>query len=114
MAKNKDNSKEPIKDIIWVEEYGMIVPMCPSCREPAYEENECVFCHQKYRYTPKPKGYEDTIITIGDYTITQVYGSWGVYIEHKGRLLVHASCSGKMSEKELTEWLKQYADKEKQ
>ena len=114
MTKKKDNSKEPIKDIKWQIEYGMIVPVCPSCHELAYEENECVFCHQKYRYTPKPKGYEDKVVSKGGWTITQVYGSWGVYIEHNGKLIIHASCKGQLSDEELERWITAYADKEKE
>jgi hypothetical protein len=106
-----DNSKQPIKDVLWYLDCGVMVAHCPSCEELAYEENECVFCHQKYRYTPKPKGYEDTVITIGEWEICQVYGSWGVYITHNGKLIIHASCSQKLSEEKLKEWLENYANK---
>ena len=118
--KQKDNSKEPIKDIIWQKEYCytsddfMLVPVCPSCHEPAYNDNECVFCGQRYRFTPKPQGYEDKVITKGNYTITQVYGSWGVYIEYCGNLIVHASCSKQLSDEELERWINAYVEKEKE
>ena len=112
--RKQDNSNEPIKDVIWVEEYEMIVPLCPSCKELAYEVNECVFCHQKYNYTPKPQGYEDKVISKGGWTITQVYGSWGVYIEHNGKLIIHASCSKQLSDEELERWLNAYVEKEKE
>lgn len=30
--------------------YGIVYyPMCPHCGEYAYEEDECVFCHKKYK-----------------------------------------------------------------
>ena len=110
----KDFSKEPPKEVKWQKEYCytsddfMVVPVCPSCGEFAYEENECVFCHQKFIYTPIPKEYESTIITIGEWTITQVYGSWGVYIEHNGKEIMHTSCAKKLSKNKLKEWLKTY------
>ena len=113
--KQIDNSNQPIKDIVWVKDYCytsddfMLIPVCPSCNELAYGENECVFCHQKYRYIPKPRGYEDTVITIGEWEICQVYGSWGVYITHNGQMVIHASCSKKLSKKKLKDWLEQYA-----
>lgn len=115
--KEIDNSNQPIKDIKWQKEYCyssddfMVMPFCPSCGEPAYEENECMFCHQKYRFIPKPKDYEDVIITIGEWEICQVYGSWGVYISHNGRIVVHASCGSPISKRKLKEWLESYANK---
>lgn len=106
--KQIDNSNKPIEDVAWFEDWGVMVAHCPSCGELAYGEKECVFCHQKYRYIDKPKGYEDTVITMGEWEITQVYGSWGVYITCKGKLITHISCSKQLSKKRLKEWLESY------
>ncbi len=29
-------------------EYGMLIPICPKCREVAYNESFCVFCGQRF------------------------------------------------------------------
>lgn len=115
MTKNRlkmiETPKDTPMEVNWYVEWGVMIPHCPRCDELAYQEDECVFCHQKFIYTDKPQGYEDTIITIGEWTIIQVYGSWGVYIEHNGQEIMHASCSKKLSEKRLKEWLETYAGK---
>lgn len=40
----KKNGKESSKEVIYFD-YGM--PMCPSCKEPTYSDERCVFCGQK-------------------------------------------------------------------
>lgn len=105
--KKLDNSKEPPKKILWYEDYDIMLPWCPSCNEPAYEHDKCVFCGQPFIWVDKPKGYEDIVVSYKDYTATQVYGSWGVYIEKKnGTLCTHMSCARKMSKRELLNILK--------
>ena len=116
MKKQKDFSNEPAKEIKWQKEYCytsddfMVVPICPSCGEPAYEKDECVFCHQKFIWVDKPKEYEDNIAVIGDWVATQIYGSWSVYIEHQGKLIVHATFYDKLSKQELTNFLQRQID----
>lgn len=113
MAKKKvDFTKDQDIEVNWKEEYGMMMPFCPRCDEPAYEHDHCVFCGQRYHYTPKPKGYEDTIVEYKNYRATQVYGSWGVYIEKDNQEIQHWSCGGKISEDKLLEYLKALADNE--
>lgn len=115
MPKRKkiDNSKEPPKEVVWYEDYGIMLPWCPSCHEPAYEEDKCVFCGQPFIWVDKPKGYEDTIIEVGEWVIIQINGSWGVYVEHNGIEVSHACCSRKLTDDELMEMLKPYLEKEK-
>lgn len=117
MKKVKDHSKEPAKEIEWRKEYCysndgfMVVPFCPSCGEPAYEQDKCVFCGQKLVWIDKPKQYEDLCVSIGDWVAIQVYGSWGVYICYKGTIKVHASFTKPLSKEELTHFLKTFVDK---
>lgn len=109
MKKKVDFTKEQDVAVNWKEEYEMIMPFCPRCNEPAYEKDHCVFCGQKYHYTPKPKGYEDTIVEYKNYRATQIYGSWSVYIERDNQVIQHWSCRGKISKDELLERLKAIA-----
>lgn len=32
----------------WYDDWGMMMPHCPRCREVAYEPDHCVFCGQRY------------------------------------------------------------------
>ena len=44
----KENGrKEPVR-IRWQNDYGMIMPYCPSCGEMAYSTERCKFCGQKF------------------------------------------------------------------
>ena len=97
-------------EVNWYQDWGVMTPHCPRCDELAYEEDECVFCHQKLIYTPKPKGYEDLVVEYKNYRATQVHGSWGLYIEKDGKLLMHASCSRAFTKEELLEKLKFMAE----
>ena len=42
-----NGKKEPVK-IIWQNDYGMIMPYCPTCGEMAYSTERCKFCGQKF------------------------------------------------------------------
>lgn len=115
MKKRKDYSKEPPKEIVWQKGYDyaddfVILPICPSCGEPVYMKNECVFCHQKFIWVDKPKEYEDTVVVIDDWVATQVYGSWSIYVEHQGKLRFHVSCYDKWTKQELTNFLQRQID----
>lgn len=39
---------EPM-EVIWQEDYSMMVPVCPKCKELAYENEYCVFCGQPFK-----------------------------------------------------------------
>ena len=45
-GRNKDAA--PVEPI-WVEDYSMMVPVCPKCREVCYENTYCVFCGQPFK-----------------------------------------------------------------
>lgn len=44
----KVNDRNPPVKLIWDEQYGMVVPLCPSCREIPYSAERCVFCGQRF------------------------------------------------------------------
>lgn len=56
--------KEPIH-FRWQNDYGIVVPYCPSCGEMAYSTERCVFCGQRFLPTENPHKPERT--TIGGY-----------------------------------------------
>ena len=45
---DKPNGKRPPVKVEWHNDYGMIMPYCPSCGEMSYSEERCVFCGQKF------------------------------------------------------------------
>lgn len=66
--------KEPVP-IRWQDDYGMMMPYCPSCGEMAYSTERCTFCGQKLINEGEPetkreiiggKADEDGIITCDD------------------------------------------------
>lgn len=44
----KPNGKRRPTKLRWEEQYGMIVPICPSCGETPYKVDCCIFCGQKF------------------------------------------------------------------
>lgn len=46
--------KDPVR-IRWENDYGMMIPYCPSCGEMAYSTERCVFCGQKLISENKPR-----------------------------------------------------------
>lgn len=46
--------KEPVP-VKWMNDYGMMVPYCPSCGDMAYSTGRCVFCGQRLLPTEKPR-----------------------------------------------------------
>lgn len=90
-----------MEKVKWRWDYGVYVPFCPYCNEPAYEKHYCVFCEKEYEWVDKSK---DRVVTVDDYTIVQASNN---HIQvYKGDILVlHASCTKKQSKRKL----KQYA-----
>lgn len=51
-------------DVAWEDDYDFVtdkiipngVPICPVCKEPAYETDKCVFCGQKFNPDSFGKG----------------------------------------------------------
>lgn len=96
------------QEVKWRWEYGLCLPFCPYCDNPAYEEDHCVFCHNKYNYTESP--VQDTVVEVGDYTIIQLHNN-AIYIYKGKQIVMHASSAKKMTEDELREFVKQFAER---
>ena len=39
-----------MKKVNWKWDYGVYVPFCPYCDEPAYEKDHCCFCNKPYEW----------------------------------------------------------------
>lgn len=61
-----NGKKEPVK-IRWQNDYGMIMPYCPTCGEMAYGTERCKFCGQPFIHEEAPKNKQEIIGgTMGD------------------------------------------------
>ena len=96
-----------MKEVIWRWEYGLCMPFCPYCDGPAYEEDHCVFCLRKYKYTESP--VKDTRVTVGEYTVIQLSNN-ALYVYKGERCVMHASSAKKMTEDELREMVAHYKE----
>lgn len=88
-----------IKKVVWRKEFGTEYPFCPYCNEFAYEKDHCVFCGKEYEWV-EGSGGEPTIIEHNGYTIVQCTNNH-IQIYKDGRIVMHASCTKKMTEEEL-------------
>ena len=46
--KNKNRNKGKKGKVIYITEYGLTLPYCPFCNEPAYDDEYCVFCGAEF------------------------------------------------------------------
>ena len=87
-----------MKEVQWRWDYGVYVPFCPYCDEPAYDKDKCCFCGKHYKWLDSD--IKDTVVEKGEYTIVQRSNNH-VHIYKDGRMIYHASCTKKMTAKEL-------------
>ena len=87
-----------MKEVQWRWDYGVYVPFCPYCDEPAYERDKCLSCGKTYKWVESD--IKDTVIEKGKYTIAQCSNNH-VHIYKDGRMIYHASFNEKLTEKEL-------------
>ena len=90
-----------MEKVKWRWDYGVYVPLCPYCNEPAYEKYFCVFCEKEYEWVDKSK---DRVVTVGDYTIVQTSNNH-IQVYKGERMIMHVPCTKRMSKRKL----KQYA-----
>ena len=95
-----------LKKVKWKWDWGVYVPFCPYCNEPAYEEDHCVFCEKEYIWVDKSK---ERILTVGEYTVCQASNNH-ITIAKDGKMVMHASCTKKKSDDELREMVKYYEE----
>jgi hypothetical protein len=94
-----------MKKVKWDWDWGVYIPLCPYCNEPAYEKDHCVFCGKPYEWVEGK--YKDTIVKQGEYTIIQATNNH-ISIYKNGEFVMHSQCNKKMTEKELLDQVKFY------
>lgn len=96
-----------MKKVKWSDEFGDgdLYPMCPYCGEFAYEEDECVFCGKRYRWVEKRR--KERSVKVGKYTVVQC-GNNHIHIYKYERMVLHASCTKRMSKRRLRKQVKLY------
>lgn len=87
-----------LKPIKWKWDYGVYVPFCPYCGEPAYEKNKCFSCGKPYKWVEGE--YKPTEVQVGEYLVVQATNNH-VHIYKDGNLVFHSQCSRKLTEEEL-------------
>lgn len=92
------------KKVKWRWDYGVYIPLCPYCNEPAYEKDHCVFCEKEYEWVDKSK---ERMVTVGEYTVLQASNKH-ITITKDGKMVYHASCTKKKTDEELKEHIAFY------
>lgn len=100
---NKERSD--IKVVVWKWDYGVYMPFCPYCDEPAYEKVGCVFCKKPYKYVEGE--VKDTVVSKGEYTVVQCSNNH-LQLYKNNELILTAACTEKMSEEKLFEYIDRY------
>lgn len=88
-----------MRKVKWTWDMGVYVPLCPYCKELAYEEDHCVFCGKKYIWVDSGK-HKPTVVEHEGYKIIQCTNNH-IQIYKDDRIVMHASCTKKMTEEEL-------------
>lgn len=89
-----------MKKVKWTWDWGVYIPHCPYCNEPAYEEDHCVFCSKKYEWVEGKQ--QPMVVEHNGYTIIQCTNNH-IQIYKNGRIVMHASCTEKKTVEELKE-----------
>lgn len=90
------------KQVVWRCEYGVYVPFCPYCGEPAYDHDICFNCGKPYEYVEgerKPK-----VVSKGAYTVI-LSTNHHISVYKNDILIFHADCGVSRSKAELLKLL---------
>ena len=87
-----------IKDVVWKWDYGVYVPFCPYCDEPAYDHDHCFACGKDYKWVEGK--HKPTKVSKSEYTAIQSTNNH-VTIIKDGRMVMHSQCNEKKTEEEL-------------
>lgn len=91
-----------MKKVKWTYDLGVSIAHCPYCDVRAYVKDHCVYCGKKYKWVDCGKEAEPTVVEHNGYTIIQCTNNH-IQIYKDGRIVMHASCTKKMTEEELKE-----------
>lgn len=89
-----------MKKVKWTRDWGVYVPLCPYCNECAYKKDHCVFCKKPYQWVDGGKKAQPTVVEHNGYTIIQCTNNH-IQIYKDERIVMHCSCTKKMTEEEL-------------
>jgi hypothetical protein len=96
----KENGTMKRKNIVWEKGYGEeLYPFCPYCGEFAYEQDGCCFCGKPYKWVKEPVRL--TIVKVGGHKVIQTSNNHILIYNAEGRIVYHASCTKKMTKREL-------------
>lgn len=98
------------KQVVWRWEYGVYVPFCPYCGEPAYDHDLCFNCGKPYEYVEGE--YKPKVVSKGAYTVIQSTNHHISVYKNDG-LIFNAACGVSRSEAELLELIDSLARNEK-
>lgn len=87
-----------MKEVVWKWDYGVYVPFCPHCGEPAYEQESCVVCGKPYQWVEGE--IRPTKVSCGEYTVVQATNNH-IHIYKNEKKVLHSQCNKKMTEDEL-------------
>lgn len=95
---NECMSLPPEKEVVWRWDWGVYVPFCPYCDEPAYEQDKCVFCGRPYKWVDGE--HQPTEVRKANYIAVQSTNNH-ITIYKDGRMKMHSACTEKKTEEEL-------------
>ena len=95
------------KKVVWRWEYGVYVPFCPYCDEPAYEHDACCFCGKPYEYVDGE--YKPKEVSKGEYTIVQSTNNH-ICLYKDGHMVMHAASTKSFTEEELLQHIERYIE----
>lgn len=93
------------KEVVWRWDYGVYVPFCPHCDEPAYEKDGCCFCGKPYKYVDGE--YQPTKVIKGEYTVVQSTNNH-IAIYRNERMVMHIAACKKFTKDELLKEIDRY------
>lgn len=99
-----------MKKVEWLNEAdGGKYPFCHYCHEFAYEQDCCVFCGKKYKWT---EGVRTRAVSIGEYTVIQASNN-NILVVKDDKAVYHAQCTEKLGYRRLKRFLEAYIELEK-
>ena len=88
-----------MKRVKWKWDWGVYVPFCPYCGEPAYGKEQCAFCGRKYKWADGK--HKPTVVTHMGYRAVQSTNNHITVYDEDGDVVIYSSCTKKYTDDEL-------------
>lgn len=98
-----------MKKVKWRWDWGVYVPFCPYCDEPAYVKDQCAFCGRKYKWVDGK--YKPTVAVHKGYRAIQSTNNDITIYDEDGDLVIHSACGRKYTEDELKIHIEQVTER---